>query len=144
VVIVDEGKEYLVGGRKIERGRGAWVEVLEAKEQLLGHQHLDMIEARVLRMLRKFSKRGTPRFVKQDNKLRYFHILLCHAVMISAIHASRQGGVFETPSCAPTALYYALTTTANAPICTLAAKVPQPPCPTLHASYIIWDALNSR
>jgi hypothetical protein len=72
------------------------------------------------------------------------HLLLCHAVMISAVHASMQGRVFEALSYAPTTLYYALTMTANAPICTLAAKVPQASYPALHASYIIWDALNSR
>jgi hypothetical protein len=98
----------------------------------------------LLQMLRNFLGRGTSRFVKQDNKLRYSHLSLCHAGMISALHASRQGGVFEAPSCAPTTLYYALTTTANTPICTLAAKVPQASYPTLHASYIIWDALNGR
>jgi hypothetical protein len=61
VVIVDEGKEYLVGGRKVERGRGAGVEVLEAKEQLLGHQHLDMIEARAsLTNVKKVLKKRNP------------------------------------------------------------------------------------
>jgi hypothetical protein len=75
-------------------------------------------------MLREFFGRGTSRFVKQNNKLRYSRLSLCHAVMILAVHASEQGRMFEAPSYVLTTLCCTLTTTDKAPICTLAAKVP--------------------
>jgi hypothetical protein len=43
---MDEGKEHLIGGRKVKSGRGAEVEVLEVKEQLLGYQIPNIIKTR--------------------------------------------------------------------------------------------------